>query len=188
MPSYHRNALLQELHSYSQRWPEEHHTAELFAHFVANEEGCFHRSTPEGHITGSAFVVDPTGTQTLLTHHRKLNKWLQLGGHADGDPVPARVALTEAREESGMVEIDHLMTSFFDIDIHVIPARPNEQEHLHYDLRYVLRSATTTFRVSHESHALLWVPIIELSSYTTEPSMLRMAQKWQTLSSAFLSQ
>src|SRR4051794_7952145 len=67
--------------------------------FVRQYAECFHRSLAIGHLTGSAWLLDTTGGRVLLTHHRKLDRWIQLGGHADGDPDLLGVALREAREE-----------------------------------------------------------------------------------------
>ena len=105
--------------------------------------GCTTRPMPracfdDGHITGSAWVVDPAGSRLLLTHHRKLGKWLQLGGHSDGEPDTLAVALREAREESGL-RVRPISNAVLDIDIHTIPALKGEPAHLHYDVRFALR-------------------------------------------------
>ena len=149
-----------------------------FVDFVETESHCFERSLAKGHITGSAWVVNADGTEILLTHHRKLDRWLQLGGHADGDGDVLRVALTEAEEESGLVDFTHIGQGIFDIDIHPIPERKGEPEHLHYDVRYVLRAnGSTEYVVSDESHDLRWVKPEEVQTLTTEPSMMRMVEK-----------
>lgn len=172
-----RMMLLYALGRYRERYPEEADMVDRLAAFVEREPNCFERTTVEGHITGSAWIVDPTGTRVLLTHHRKLDKWLQLGGHADGDPDVLAVAIREAREESGVDDVAPMSTEIFDVDIHVIPARGTEPEHFHYDVRFVLRAAHTDHIVSDESHDLAWVPISKIADYTTEGSMLRMAHK-----------
>ena len=147
--------------------------------FVRNHVKCFERSLLKGHITGSCWLVDRAGARVLLTHHKKLNKWLQLGGHADGDPDVLSVALKKAREESGIIGLEPCSTSLFDIDIHPIPARGPEPFHYHYDCRFAIRvQDNDSFVVSDESHELRWVPVAELSSITDEESMLRMALKW----------
>ena len=113
------------------------------------------------------------------THHRKLNRWLQLGGHSDGDHEQLRVACREAAEESGLAVVP-VATALFDIDIHPIPARRGDPAHLHYDARFALRVVGNEgYRLSDESHALSWVRIDDLATVTIEPSMLRMAQKWR---------
>ncbi len=147
--------------------------------FAARNPRCCERSEIEGHITASAWLVDWTAERVLLTHHRKLNRWLQLGGHADGERRVLNVALREAREESGIEEIIPLRRTLFDVDVHEIPARGNEPAHLHYDLRFALQvPRACAFAVSDESHHLAWVEIKRLQEYTEELSMLRMRDKW----------
>lgn len=150
--------------------------------FLLREPGCFERTTAEGHFTGSAWIVHPTRDHVLLTHHRKLNKWLQLGGHADGVENLLEVALTEAIEESGIQGFDVIESSIFDVDIHVIPARKSDPEHLHYDVRYFLRAKADRYIISDESHDLAWVAVNDIVSLTNEESMLRMAHKWNDIS------
>ncbi|MDT8410670.1 MAG: NUDIX hydrolase, partial [Wenzhouxiangellaceae bacterium] len=131
-----------------------------------------------GHITGSAWLVDPSGSEVLLTHHRKLDRWLQLGGHSDGDPDTAAVALREAGEESGLA-VELLSPDILDIDIHEIPARKDDPAHFHFDVRYVVASTSgRDYQVSAESNNLAWVAIEAVESLTREPSILRMARKW----------
>jgi 8-oxo-dGTP pyrophosphatase MutT (NUDIX family) len=114
----------------------------------------------------------------LLTHHRKLGRWLQLGGHSDGDPDTLGVAQTEASEESGLC-VRPLSEAVFDLDVHEIPARKGDPAHWHFDVRFALQvTGSEDFRVSGESLDLAWVPIDRLGEYTDEASMLRMARKW----------
>lgn len=134
-----------------------------------------------GHITGSAFVLSPDGASVLLTHHRKLDKWLQLGGHCDGIADVRFVAMKEAYEESGLARITCLSDTVFDVDIHEIPARGEEPAHLHLDIRYLMQARVGEPQVSDESHDLAWVPLADMESYSTEPSLLRMRNKVQRL-------
>lgn len=169
------------IEAYMLRYPDEISVAKRFLEFILREPMCFHRQTLHGHITGSAWVVDSRLDHTLLTHHRKLNKWLQLGGHADGDHDIVRVALTEAKEESGIADVRLYHQAIFDLDIHVIPERKGEPEHLHYDVRYAVMAGSSVHVVSDESHDLSWVAVDKITDYTTEESMVRMAQKWNVL-------
>jgi 8-oxo-dGTP pyrophosphatase MutT (NUDIX family) len=147
--------------------------------FVRQNPRCFERELEIGHVTGSAWLVDPQGERVLLTHHRKLDRWLQLGGHADGDADILWVALREAQEESGLSEIEPIDAAIFDVDVHEIPARSGEPAHLHYDVRFAMRAKTPEiFQASPESKALAWIPITALERYTHERSMLRMRDKW----------
>ena len=176
----HRQPLLDQLAAYLGKHPLESEAIRRFAGFVQAQPECFERSLLEGHVTGSAWIVDGSGTQVLLTHHRKLDAWLQLGGHADGDPDVRAVALKEAREESGLYDYEPESDGIFDLDIHPIPARKDVPQHLHYAVRYVLRATgSVDYTVSEESHDLRWVPLDEVASLTTDESMLRMVRKWR---------
>ena len=170
--------ILGMIDAYRERYPEEADAARL-RRFVKTEPRCFERDCyDDGHVTGSAWVVDSTGSRVLLTHHRKLGKWLQLGGHSDGDPDTLAVAMREAREESGL-EVEPISGSVLDVDIHSIPAWKGEPAHLHYDVRFAFRAGSTErLRVSPESIDLAWIEIEDLSRVTGEESMLRMARKY----------
>lgn len=175
----HRIGLLNALADYRGRFPEESETVERFCHFVANHPDCFLRSLISGHVTGSAWLVNGDGSKVMLTHHRKLERWLQPGGHADGDPDLLAVALREAVEETGLDPITPVSSRIFDIDIHPIPARENQPAHEHFDVRYALRhEGDGEFIISEESLDLAWVPIDALEEFTNEESVLRLARKW----------
>ena len=180
----HRDALKALLAAYRARWPEETDTVSQFEAFVDACPDCFERSCEPGHITGSAWLVDAAGERALLTHHRKLGRWLQLGGHSDGDPDPLAVALREAHEESGLA-VRPLDEAVFDLDVHLIPARGDEPAHRHYDVRFLLVAEHDRFRKNDESHALEWVPADAVRALTGEESVLRMARKWQAWREAF---
>lgn len=143
---------------------------------------CFERTCVEGHVTGSAWIVSADRRSVLLTHHRKLGRWLQLGGHADGDPDPLAVARREAEEESGLTELALLAALPLDVDVHVIPARGNEPEHLHHDVRFAFVAAPgQALCVSDESHALRWVERARLEELVREESLLRLERKTRRL-------
>ena len=125
----HRHSLRNLLHTYLDSHPDEADTARRVIDFVERNPDCFERSLEEGHITGSAWIVDSSGTNTLLTHHRKLGIWLQLGGHADGDSDVLSVAMTEAVEESGLTSLEIVCDEIFDLDVHGIPAREKTSQH-----------------------------------------------------------
>jgi len=128
--------------------------------FCAHHPDALHRTCLDGHLTGSAVVVDEAGERTLLLHHAKLDRWLQPGGHADGDGNLANVAWREATEETGLVGL-RLIRPAIDIDIHAIPARPDEPEHLHLDLRFAVMAPAgaevAEVAHNHESLGARWV-------------------------------
>jgi 8-oxo-dGTP pyrophosphatase MutT (NUDIX family) len=151
--------------------------AEFFP-FIAAHPDCLWRTCREGHLTASAWIVDPARARTLLTHHRKLGRWLQLGGHVDGEADLLAAALREAREESGLASLRAVGAEVFDVDRHRIPARSDEPEHWHFDVRFLLEAdPAEPLAVSDESHDLVWVPLAELPRYSAEESLARMARK-----------
>lgn len=129
-----------------------------------------------GHVTGSAFILSQDGSAVLLTHHAKLDRWLQLGGHCDGIADARFTALKEAYEESGLARIHLLSDQVFDVDIHEIPAG-KEPAHLHYDVRFLMQADAGDIAVSEESHDLAWVPLDRLEDYTSAQSVLRMRDR-----------
>ncbi len=179
----HRRKLLSLLDVYAHEHPEEVEETQRFINFVEQYERCFHNDFWAGHVTGSAWVVDPDRTRVLLTHHRKLGKWLQLGGHSDGDPDIVAVATREAEEESGL-SVECLSPEIFDLDIHEIPARKNDPAHFHFDVRFAFVARTDGFKVSSESNQLAWVPMTDLRQFTEEESILRMQRKWLGLTAS----
>jgi 8-oxo-dGTP pyrophosphatase MutT (NUDIX family) len=176
----HRNAVLSLLRAHAARALDAHEaamTSEVIR-FVEAHADCLLRSCLPGHLTGSAWIVSPDRTRTLLTHHHKLGKWLQLGGHADGDADLPAVALREAREESGLTRLRAVSTAIFDFDRHLIPARKNEPEHHHYDLRFMIEAdPAEPLVVSSESKDLAWVGLARVTALNPEESMARMVRK-----------
>ncbi|GAC1410614.1 MAG: NUDIX hydrolase [Candidatus Velthaea sp.] len=173
-----RRALVAELEAYVPATPREGAMVEDVIAFVRAYPDCFERTQLSGHITASAWIVDRTTTKALLTHHRKLDRWLQLGGHADGDPDIRRVALREATEESGLTDIAFARPGLYDVDVHRIPARGAEPEHKHYDVRFAfIADADAPLVLSAESHALAWRPIAALTANGVDESVRRLAAK-----------
>lgn len=164
---------------YLARYPTESEVVGLFRELLDDPGAVFERARLAGHFTGSAWVVSADGERVLLMHHRKLGRWLQLGGHADGDAHLPRVALREAEEESGLVDLV-LDPDILDLDRHAIPARGSEPEHWHYDVRFVVRATgSERFAVSEESLELAWRPVVEIAEDpAADESLRRMAGRW----------
>lgn len=161
---------------------EEEHFRQRMIVLLNSAEDCFHRSCFPAHFTGSALVVSADGSKALLHHHRKLDRWLQFGGHCDGDEDVLSVAQREALEESGVEGLIVASAKPFDLDIHSIPAKGGEPAHEHYDVRYVLIAPEDAqFVISEESHELRWVTPAEMRKLPLSPGMQRLADKWQSL-------
>ena len=178
-PTSAQQLVLGLLEGHAARDPADGEASSLFQAFAAGQPDCCERTLPGGHFTGSAWLVSADGSRVLLTHHRKLDRWLQLGGHADGDGDLAAVALREAEEESGLTDLA-VEPQPFDLDRHFIPARGEEAGHWHYDVRFVVHaSGSEQFVASEESHALAWREIAAVASDTgADQSLRRMAGKW----------
>ena len=174
-----RSHLLRLFTAHAQAMPAQAFEAAQFSRFVHAHPQCCARELVVGHLTGAAWLVDRSGQRVLLTHHRKLDRWLQLGGHADGDADLARVALREAGEESGLPGL-RVEAPIFDLDRHWIPAYGGEAGHWHYDVRFVVRcTETEDYVVSAESHALAWRPIAGVADEPgVDESLRRMARLW----------
>lgn len=148
--------------------------ARMLAFVDAHPTDAHLRSCAPGHLTASALVVDARRTRALLTFHKKLERWLQLGGHCDGDANLAAAALREAIEESG-IEGLAIDPRPIDLDIHVIPARASEPEHLHLDTRFVVVAPEGALeRISAESLELAWLTRGELDAIDTDDSVRRL--------------
>ena len=175
--------LRQLLDRYAAAWPRESAECARFRSFVDGHDDCLLRSCAPGHVTSSAWILSPDGGAALLTHHKKLDKWLQLGGHVDGELEVERACMREAQEESGMARFEFVAWAVdgltpLDLDVHTIPARPGEPTHLHWDVRFLLLAgAGQELSMSDESNQLAWAPVGELSTYTTEESVLRLQRK-----------
>ena len=150
-----------------------------FIDLIKKYPDCANRSLKHAHLTGSAWIVNDEASYALMTHHLKLNRWLQLGGHADGDFNIKNVALREVKEESGLASIKIVDSKIFDIDIHKIPERKNEPAHEHFDIRYLMHAdQSEPISKNHESKEISWIPLNKLDELTSNNrSILRMAKK-----------
>jgi 8-oxo-dGTP pyrophosphatase MutT (NUDIX family) len=131
-----------------------------------------------GHVTASCYVID-ADARLLLHRHRRLGRWLQMGGHLEADELPSRAALREAAEESGLANLNVVVQSIFDIDVHRIPAGKGEPEHHHFDVRYLARTATPE-RIAidpDESEDLAWTELGRAAELLNEEAGWRVIRK-----------
>jgi 8-oxo-dGTP pyrophosphatase MutT (NUDIX family) len=184
----HRQPLLELLDRYAKRFPDEAAVADRIRALVLSHSDCFERTCRPGHITGSAWVLSHDRQKVLLVHHAKLDRWLQPGGHADGQIDIAEVALREVQEETGLkhvtIPLHNSQLVPFDLDVHIIPPRYHadgslkEDAHEHHDVRFlVVADADQEIVLSEESHALGWFTAAEVHERTDEESVLRMLRK-----------
>ena len=152
--------------------------------FLYQHDTCFERSLEIGHFTASCWLLNKAGDKALLMHHAKLNRWQQLGGHADGNPDLLAVAIKEAQEESGITHIAPISNTIFDIhifdiDVHAIPENKKEKEHTHYDVRFLLQVMSDEAIVQNEeSYELRWISKDAAQLPPVGHSVMRMFNKW----------
>jgi 8-oxo-dGTP pyrophosphatase MutT (NUDIX family) len=113
----------------------------------------------------------------LLLLHAKVRRWLQPGGHADGDGNLARVALREATEETGIADLQ-VLTPAVDLDVHRFhDAAGREPDHLHLDVRHlVVAPAGAVATTNHESEGVRWVPVDRLGTVDVDTGTRRMVR------------
>ncbi|MGJ5817629.1 NUDIX hydrolase [Paludibaculum fermentans] len=172
-----RDNLISQLRAYRAFNPHEEKMRARILAFVEEHADCFERSLLVGHVTASAWVLSEDRTETLLVHHARLDKWLQPGGHCDGNPDVLGSAMREVLEETG-VEGVPAGDGIFDVDAHEIPARKAEPAHIHYDVRFLLTAdRRRPLVVSEESRDVSWVRLDEVRLLNTDESVLRLVEK-----------
>jgi 8-oxo-dGTP pyrophosphatase MutT (NUDIX family) len=135
------------------------------------------------HVTGSAVVARPSGEAFLLVYHRRLERWLQPGGHVEeGDASIFETARREAREETGVAELAApLGARVLDVDVHPIPRRPDRPAHVHFDLRHLLTTVEETFVVQvEEVRRAAWFSYEEALAAGVDASLERALHKART--------
>ncbi len=150
--------------------------------FVKAQENCFSRELLIGHVTGSAWIINPEGTHALMMHHRKLDRWFQPGGHCDGDPDVQAVAAKEALEETGL-EVSPLSNAVLDVDVHVIPERKGVPEHKHYDVRFLFSAEMEKEELEHneEANEVRWIALEKVHLFNDSESIGRLVRKVRKL-------
>lgn len=132
------------------------------------------QSYTPGHFTASGFVLHPDGDRILLIHHAKIGAWLQPGGHIDpDDPHPLAAASREIAEETGLTGLVPVTGSIIDVDVHVFPARGDQPEHRHFDVRFAFVATSADLDHNHEAHDARWVRLDQLSEFDADLSLTR---------------
>ena len=165
------------LQNYSAIYPNENNVKKTLE--FLEKGNCFSSINFDGHFTASAWIVDQHKNKVLMTHHKKLNMWLQLGGHIDEEKDLLSAALREAREESGLENFKIISDQIFDLDIHDIPKINSHPPHTHYDVRFLFEANSKNEKVvvSEESNDVAWIEISKVCEKNSELSIKRMVDK-----------
>lgn len=182
-----RKKILSILDAYNPADPVEEKDVEVIRSLVKKYSNIFERSCLKAHMTGSALVCNPVQGTVLLHNHKKLNRWLQFGGHADGETNLAKVALKEAEEETGLSDLKFFESSTLetlipiDIEVQTIPENKGVPQHLHLDFRYLLITAAVEIPTPDEteSQELKFFTQSELSNsgIQVDPALQRLINK-----------
>ncbi|OJV66686.1 MAG: hypothetical protein BGO41_04490 [Clostridiales bacterium 38-18] len=174
-----REQLISLLNAYTPYEASDELSKQKTLDFIASNDVIYGTLNPHGHITASSWLINFIGDSVLMTHHKKLDLWLQLGGHTELNESIQQSAMRETIEESGLKALDFVDAEIFDIDVHEIPLRKNQASHYHYDIRFLIRQTTEEgFTISDESNALKWVKLTEVNRLTNQRSVIRMVEKY----------
>lgn len=175
----------QELIQLVNQYPtNDHHKQQILA-FLHENEDFWTKGNIAGQITAACWVVNKTLTKALMTHHKKLDRWLQIGGHLEAeDENIVDSCIRELKEESGLTQFNLLQPEVFDLDVHHIPASAKGvPAHIHYDIRMLFEAdeqETIQFD-QDESNNIVWMNLAEIEAMNDE-SISRMVRKTNLLS------
>ena len=173
-----RERLLEELGGYRPADSIEASNVAAVVNLLTSSADPFSRGQFEpGHVTASCYIVDPGG-RLLLHHHRRLGRWLQMGGHVESNELTADAALREGREESGLPDL-LIDGGILDVDVHAIPASKGDPLHHHFDVRYIARTAAPESVSMHpdESNDLAWLTLERAEELMDAPESTRVIRK-----------
>jgi len=172
-------ALVEEVSAYAPSGEAERKSQAAILELLRRGTDPFTRDHTD-HITGSAIVARPDGSAFLMVYHRRLERWLQPGGHVEPEDASVRdTALREAREETGVTELDIANEGrILDLDVHPIPATKKRPAHVHYDLRYLLTTrASATLAEPLEIEKVAWFSLDQALTVGVDASLERALSK-----------
>lgn len=178
-----KEELIELLEKHNPYNSEEKESRDKILKFLYENDNFTGRDNKIGHITGAAWIVSKDRKKVLLTHHLKLNMWLQLGGHVEGEESILETAMREGREESGLTSLRCLSKDIFDVDVHLFPKRGEVEAHYHFDIRFLLEGDEHEKIKPQQSETkeIKWVSLEEIPLYSNEETIRRMADKTKIL-------
>ena len=176
--------LLELLDNYCPYDSAEKESLKATREFIKNSKEFWQRKNIIGHITVSTWVVASDFKHILLAHHRKFDKWLQVGGHIEScDENIVSAAKRELFEETGIREYTILSDGIYDVDVHLIPTNGDETAHNHYDIRLAIIAPININLIQNsEIKDIKWIPVNDVKKFDINNSTVRMVKKTSSLS------
>lgn len=170
--------ILKEIESYKPWDSEEKEAKEKIVEYLKTNNIIIDTENKDGHLTASAWIVNSKRDKILMTHHKILDIWIQLGGHTNKGETAFIAALREGYEESGLKTISEVNKDIFDLDVHYFPETRKNKAHYHYDIRYLFEAnENDEIVVSNESKDVKWISFEDLYKFTDEKALQRMMEK-----------
>jgi 8-oxo-dGTP pyrophosphatase MutT (NUDIX family) len=146
---------------------------------LARSPAPFARTTYQpGHVTASGVVLSPDRASVLLVYHRRLQRWLQPGGHIEPeDGTVAEAACREVREETGIRVLDYRAAPVVGVDVHPIPAARGEPPHWHHDVALGFVARKTRLRPTEEVREAVWCAVDGLDRYAVGAGLRRSVER-----------
>ena len=175
---------IEEIKEYVPYNDQEAADKEAILYAISNFNNLLTRENPLAHITSSGYIVNKDKSKVLMIYHNIYNSWSWTGGHADGDEDLLYVAIKEAKEETGVKNIKALDKKIFSLDVLPVPAHikkgKNIASHLHLSVAYLLEADEDDELIikEDENSGVKWIPIDEVSIYSTEEDMIKLYEKF----------
>jgi len=167
----------QQLEQYKPYNPQEVKDREIILRYMDTFDDLLTRENEFAHFTASAWLVNKDRTKVLMAYHNLYNSWAWVGGHADGDPDLLRVAIKEAKEETGLSDVKPVSEEIYSIEILAVDAHEKKGQHVathvHLNITYLLEAdenELTSIKVD-ENSAIDWFELEKAVEVCTEPEM-----------------
>ena len=167
--------LTEQIRSYQPMNEQEERDKELILHCLETEKNIFTRQNRLAHMTASAWIVDPERTKVLMAYHNIYHSWSWLGGHADGETDLLKVALKEAREESGIYHVKPVSEQIYSLEVLTVDGHVKRGEyvssHLHLNVTYLLQAEETdVLHIKEDENSNVgWFSLEDAVAASTEP-------------------
>lgn len=167
--------LKEQIRAYRPVNEQEERDKELILRCLETEKDIFIRENHLAHMTASAWIVNEQRTKVLMVYHNIYHSWSWLGGHADGETDLLKVALKEAREESGILHVKPVSEELYSLEVLTVDGHVKKgayvSSHLHLNVTYLLQAEETdALHIKEDENSnVAWFPLEEAVAASTEP-------------------